>query len=319
MWKRALLGAVTMGTMAWANEPTAEAPAAAEPTQVAAEVVPAPTPPPPAPYSTPWQLRPAAPASVVRSDTSVAFMRNANGDPGSTVATMLLLSQKVRPDLAPFVRVGFVGNTPPVGGQNGGSFVNPLVGAIYGTKLSDTVRFAASLAFAIPIGMGGGDNPDPATVAAARSGVLARSAMDNAMFAVNDFVVIPGVDIAYVSNGFTAQLEATVLQLTRVKGAAVQPDASKTNFTSGLHVGYFVHPKVSIAAELRYQRWLSTPAAVTSELLRDNLTIAAGPRMHFKLSDKMWIRPGLSYSRGLDRPMSTQSYDIVQLDVPFFF
>src|SRR5260221_7723797 len=70
------------------------------PPTVSAVVSPAPSVAPPAPpYSLPWQLRPAAPASVVRSDTSVAFYDGAAGQAGSTVATMLLASAKVTPSL----------------------------------------------------------------------------------------------------------------------------------------------------------------------------------------------------------------------------
>ena len=121
----------------------------------------------------------------------------------------------------------------------------------------------------IPVGSGGGDDAKPEKTTANGAGIRARSAMDNAMFAVNDFTVFPGVDFAYVAGGFTAQIEATVLQLTRVKGDK-QPamgfpkneDKSKTNFTMGVHVGYFLAPLLSVGVEWRHQRWLSTPKAV---------------------------------------------------------
>src|SRR6187397_977069 len=59
---------------------------------------PAPAPPPP-PYSIPWQLRPAAAATVVRSDTAMAFYENpATGESGTTVASMLLGSYKITPE-----------------------------------------------------------------------------------------------------------------------------------------------------------------------------------------------------------------------------
>jgi hypothetical protein len=66
-------------------------------------------PPPPQPYSIPWQLRPVAVANVVRTDTSLAFYENpASGESGTTVASMLLGSYKVTPDLAPLVRLLFI-------------------------------------------------------------------------------------------------------------------------------------------------------------------------------------------------------------------
>ncbi len=272
----------------------------------------------PAPYSVPWQLRPTAALNVVRSDTTLALNQPVDGGQGVTVASMLLASYKVTPQLAPFVRLGAVRNSPATG-PSGSSFVNPALGATYALPLNDSLRLALFLGFTLPVGMSGGNEPEASVVAATRSGVLARSAMDNAMFAVNDFTVFPGVGLSYTAGGFTAQLEATVLQLTRVRGEAVQTDRSKTNFTSGVHLGYFVLPVMSLGGEVRYQRWLSTPASVTSPELRDNLTVAVGPRFHVKLRDGLTLRPGLAYAFALDAPMSKLKYSIVQLDIPVAF
>jgi hypothetical protein len=206
--------------------------------------------------------------------------------------------------------------------------VNPVVGGTYVLKLTPEFKLGLFLGLTIPIGGGGGDTPDPSNALAAKSGILARSAMDNAMFAVNDFTIFPGVGLAFVKSGFTVQAETTLLQLFRVRGDATpamglpkNPDSSKTNLTMGLHVGYFVIPQLSIAAELRHQRWLSTPVAVKNDMtdsIRDNTTVALGIRAHIKVGDT-WIRPGLSYSRGLDDPMSLNAYNILQLDVPVIF
>ncbi|HEX8820609.1 MAG TPA: hypothetical protein VF794_11835 [Archangium sp.] len=272
----------------------------------------------PAPYSLPWQLRPTAAINVVRSDTALALSQPVEGGQGVTVASMLLASYKVTPQFAPFVRLGAVHNDP-ASGPSASSFVNPALGGTYALALNDSLRLALFLGLTLPVGMSGGNEPDAAVAAATRSGVMARSAMDNAMFAVNDFTVFPGVGLSYTASGFTAQVEATVLQLTRVRGEAVQPDRSRTNFTSGLHLGYFVLPVMSLGGEVRYQRWLSTPASVTSPELRDNLTVAVGPRFHIKLKDGPTLRPGLAYAFALDAPMSKLKYSIVQLDIPVAF
>jgi hypothetical protein len=240
-------------------------------------------------------------------------------DSGSTVATMLLGTYALTPRIAPLIRLGFVSNAPPAG-EAGQSLVNPLVGATYLLPLDPTLRLAFFLGVTVPVGMGGGNDPDVALAAATGSGILARSAMDNAMFAVNDFTVLPGVDLAFVRSGFTAQVEATLFQLTRVRGEEAQADDTKTNFTTGLHLGYFPIPLLSLGADLRYQRWLSTPRAVADQPeRRDTLTFAVGPRVHVELSESTWIRPGLSYARGLDAPMTDLEYQVVQLDVPVQF
>jgi hypothetical protein len=154
--------------------------------------------------------------------------------------------------------------------------------------------------------------------------------MDNAMFAVNDLVLFPGASLAYVAHNLTVQVEATLLELLRVRGedavngagAPLNPDSSRTNFTAGLHVGYFVFPELSAAVELRHQRWVSTPTAIendATDTLRDTTTVAVGPRLHFKVGDKSWIRPALAFAFGLDDPLRRWESRSVQLDIPVIF
>jgi hypothetical protein len=282
---------------------------------------------PPPPYSIPWQLRPAAIATVVRSDTTFAMYENpVSGESGSTVASMLLGSYKLTDAFAPLVRLGVVQNSPPDGPMSPGSgfnFINPVVGGTYMLELSPDFRLAFFLGLTVPVGGGGGDSPDPANATANGAGILARSAMDNAMFAVNYFTVFPGVGLAYVNHGFTAQVEVTLLQLLRVRGEnhPAGADSSRTNLTMGLHLGYFLIPQLSAGAELRHQRWLSTPASITADedTLRGNSTFAIGLRAHFKLGETIWLRPGVAYARAIDDPMDAAGYDIVQLDIPVVF
>lgn len=284
-------------------------------------VAPADKPKPP-PYSLPFQLRPVVVGNVVRSDTALAFYENPAGESGATVASMLLLSYKVTKDLAPLVRLGVVSGSPPDSptAESGFGFLNPVLGATYSIQFGKQFRLAPFLGVALPIGSGGGNDPDPGKAQARGAGIWARSAMDNAMFAVNDLVVFPGVGFAYVQHGFTAQVEATVLQLARVRGEDAQSDSSRTNFTGGIHLGYFFLPVLSAAVELRHQRWLSTPDAVeANDELRDTTTVAFGPRLHFKLNDTMWLRPAVAFALPLDNPMSDAKYKVVQIDVPFVF
>lgn len=283
--------------------------------------------PPAPPYSLPWQLRPAAPASVVRSDTSVAFYDGTAGQGGSTVATMLFASAKVTPSLAPLLRLGFVQNDAPGATPDGTSVVNPLVGLTWGRRLSG-LRVSAFAAGTVPIGQGGGDKPDAGAAGANTAGLRARSGMDNAMFAVNYFAAIGGADVAYVDHKLTVQLELTLFELLRVRGerAAGSTDATRTNSTAGLHVGYFVLSKFSLGGELRYQRWLSTPTQLVmgnrvdiSDAAKDMVTVALGPRLHLPIGRGMVFRPGISYARGLDQPLRGASYNMVQVDLPVSF
>ena len=284
---------------------------------------PPPAPPPP-PYSLPWQLRPVTAATVVRSDTTMAFYDNSkltDDSAGETVASMLLASFKLTPEIAPLVRVGIVQNSEPGPGLNRATaFVNPIVGVTYAKKLGGPLKGALFLGSAIPIGMGGDKNPAKSdTATAVNRGVQARSSMDNAMFAVNYFTGIVGGDLAYVANKLTIQAEATLFQLFRARNEEFAKDSTRTNLTSGLHVGYFVASFLSLGAEYRYQRWLSTPASVDANPdLRDTQTIAVGPRFHFKVGST-WFRPGISYATALDKPLNDSSYHMVQVDVPAVF
>ncbi len=230
---------------------------------------------------------------------------------------MLLGSYKVTPTLAPLVRLGFVQNTAPGAAPDGQSFVNPIVGVTY-ARPAGPFRLAGFAGVTIPIGSGSTGTPANSGAAGANAaGIQARSGMDNAMYAVNYFTAIGGLDAAYVAHGFTAQVEVTILQLARVRTST--GDSSRTNSTAGLHLGYFVIPQLSLGGELRYQRWLSDAAPVKANPAnRDMVTAAIGPRAHFKLG-KNWFRPGISYARGLDKPLTTLSYNMVQIDLPFVF
>jgi hypothetical protein len=279
---------------------------------------PAPPPKPtPPPYSLPWQLRPAAAVNVVRADTS-SGLRSVAGNGGTTLVTLLLASYKVTPDLAVTVRGGVVDDAPPLKDSTA-AFLNPALGATYVVKLGSGFRLAPFLGVALPLGSGGGNAPDPAVRAALGAGALTRSSMDNALFAVNYLTPFPGVDFAWVGHDFTVQAEATVFELLRARGDLVDRDAARTNFTSGLHVGYFVLPVLSVGGELRYQRWLKNPGIPESDARRDTATAAIGVRAHIKLSDTMWLRPGAAFVQPLDAPMTDQSYHVAQLDVPFAF
>jgi hypothetical protein len=275
------------------------------------------TKPTPPPYSLPWQLRPAAAANVIRSDTSTG-VRSSAGNSGTTVVTLLLASYKVTPDLAVVLRGGFVNDSPPLKDATS-AFLNPALGATYVFKLGSGFRLAPFLGVALPLGNGGGNTPDPAVRAALGAGILTRASMDNALFGVNYLTPFPGIDFAWVSQNFTVQAEATLFELIRARGDLVDKDSTRTNFTSGLHVGYFIIPQLSVGGELRYQRWLKNSTMAEDDARRDTATAAIGVRGHFKISETMWIRPGLAFVQPIDAPMTEQSYHVAQLDVPFAF
>ena len=318
---RSISYSLTLSLLLAATQAKAQAPAATEPA-----ALPASAKPKPPPYSLPWQLRPVTAGNVVRSDTAIGFYETPTTRGGTVIASTLLASYKIRPEFAPLVRVGLVSNSPPSDKGARSDLLNPVIGGTYSPMLHPNFKLGLFFGVALPFGTGGGDEPHPQSAPANAAGIRARSAMDNAMFAVNYFTFFPGVGVAYVGHGFTAQAEATLLRLTQARG----PDAldqSNTNFTTGLHLGYFVIPQLSIGGELRHQRWLSTPTAVKNDktgTLRDTSTAAIGPRVHLKLGETTWLRPGIAYVFALDNPMANAkaaptNFKIVQIDVPFVF
>lgn len=275
----------------------------------------------PAPYSLPWQLRPAAVANTIRLDTSAGFWRNGAFGSGDTEVVGVIASRRLSGRFALLGRVSFIDNNPPsTSGERAGTAVsNPLLGMTFLRARPRGVRQSLFIAATAPLGSGGGDSPQAAKTAALSRAIATRSAMDNALFAVNYFTLIGGGSLARVTHGATIQAEVTVLQLFRVRGPEAQ-DKKRTNFTAGLHVGRSFRPVFSAGAELRYQRWLTDAAPVrANRQARETLTFAFGPRLHFKLGGKKWIRPGVSFTLPLDEPLSGSRYRILQIDVPVSF
>lgn len=286
---------------------------------------------PKSPYSLPFQLRPAVAATAVRLDTSFGAYENTLAQHGFAVVSELSGSWRLPgtqtgpgTGLAPLVKVTVVNDSPPGKATGGFAVVNPLLGVTYAALLGSYIRASVFGGVTLPIGMGGGNTPNAGELDARNVGQVIRAGMDNSLFAVDDIALIPGVDIAYVAEGLTVQAEATFFQLERVRGEKAQAEASKTNLTGGIHVGYFVAPFLSFGAEFRIQWWLNPPFTVQDHKPNtsyDLTSLGVGPRFHFKLGRDIWIRPGVAYTRGFDPPMTPNSFNdnIVQLDIPIVF
>jgi hypothetical protein len=277
----------------------------------------------------------------VRSDTAIGLYKSPAEESGTTIATTLLGSYKINPNFGVLARLGLTHDAPPKGAtlapmgaerESTASLMNPVLGGIYAPEIPAPFKLSFFLGVALPLGGGAGDKPDTASaqkLAANTQGIFARSAMDNAMFATNYLVVLPGIDFAYVADGLTAQVEATLIRLMNVRGPDTIDDAN-TNLTAGLHVGYFLIPELSAAVELRHQRWLTTPTGIkgaNEDILRDNSTLAIGPRAHFKFGESTWFRPGVAVALPLDRPMAGKVAAMnpnreqlnIQIDLPLVF
>jgi hypothetical protein len=267
-----------------------------------------------APYSLPFQLRPTLAADVVRVDTTVA----AHDDGGVTTASLLFASARVTSNVAACLRASSVWDAP-ASGASGWALGNPELGALWVHALGDSFRLGAAASLALPLGAGGGESPESTRARTVRAGVPARAGLDNPLFGVNGLTVTAGVDLSWQHAGFTVQAEATLIQFVRTRGVSEEPDAARTNATSGLHVAWFATPWLSLGGELRLQRYLGMPALVAADpSARDILSAAVGARIHVPLGAH-WLRPALTLSRPLDEPLLGRGYTWVQVDLPFIF
>jgi len=306
------------------------------------------------------------PVTVLRLDTVFAFYQQniaGAGQPerfenGFTGAFLPTIGYRFSPSLMGIFRFGMVGNRPPritgdeTGADNcedqtttdpttmqpkttltkcGVASTNLLIGGFWSHKFADNFRFSVFAASTIPVGSGASAVTEPGAAAAeAPAGQLSRSALDNVMFAVNDWSLLEGLDLAYIGHRLTVQAEVTLFELFRVRNEAATPDTYKINFTTGLHLGYFVANFLSFGAEVRYQRWLSDPKSVVNDEanadkglvvqgLRHNLSFGIGPRFHIKLPGGRWLRPAIVYEPGLAGVMATRKYHVLQIDIPILF
>jgi hypothetical protein len=314
----AALAAVVLGTTAAGAEPSL-APASSPSTTAAPADSAEPKPTPAqkrAPYSLPWGLRPAIAPNLLRLDTVVA-----PADDGTTVASILTGGGKpfaAVPDLGFYGR-GAIAYLASDDAQTS-AVSNPLLGVLYTPEVAPGLRVAGFGGTTIPIGQGGGDDPDLSARAALAAASRARCGLDGVLFASNYAAVVGGLDVAYLTHGFSLQAETTIVGAFRARGETVEEDAARAAFTGGLHVGYLLLGLVNLSVEARAQVWLSDAAPVRKdETAREQLSLGGGARFNVELSDTVLARPGLAYSAGLDAPMSENGVHVIQVDLPVTF
>ena len=303
--------------------PEAAAPAPAATAVASANVAPAaaPTPPPP-PYSLPWQLRPVAAVNVAPLRHRRRVLRQRRRREGQhgrdDVARQLQGDAVAGADGPPRLRRRTTRrrwastarrSSTRSSARRTRARSTPSAGRRSWARRSRSAWAAATC-------------PTRARRPPTRAGIRARSAMDNAMFAVNYFTAIVGRRrrLRRSQADRPARGDAVpAVPRARARRAGVSTDSARTNSTVGLHAGYFIIPMLSLGGELRYQRWLSTPTQLTMgnkvdipDVAKDTVTVAIGPRAHFQVGKGMFLRPGIAYARGLDKPLSDASYNMVR-------
>ncbi|HUQ06812.1 MAG TPA: hypothetical protein VM261_30120 [Kofleriaceae bacterium] len=281
----------------------------------------------------PWQLRPVTTSNSVRAESGAAVFNDANGNVNIASTNAMSASYQLNARWAPMLRLGVLANDASGAARDGSTFANPMLGVTYKPTLDDrdVALFAATT---LPIGTGGGNEPDPVAAQANAASMTVRPS-DDAMFDVNYLTAMVGGDVAFAKHGFTAQAEATLQQSVRVRGdeSAASTDAARTRASLGAHVGAHLGSHVSLGGDLLYQRWLSHPTELDSmtdtraplaDADMSALTMSLGLRVRFRVGPTS-VQPGLSFTRGLDATgptadaMITNRTTAFTLDVPVLF
>jgi hypothetical protein len=269
-------------------------------------------------YSAPWGLPSVFVGTGARLDNSFAFSHDPQSRNVIADASVFGVSYKLRPGFAVAAKLGWVVNQPGMGDSQT-TVSNPAIGAAFTVPFKAGIFFGVALSVAIPVGAGGGDMPDVTTLQANRAGIFARSALDQALFTTNYLTLTPIVSAAWLGHGATVQASAALTQAIRTRGDMVSPDAYQTGLGMGLHVGYYVLRPLSIGAEARYVAALTTTTAVKmNSVMREQISTAIGIRGHFKAGSAS-LHPGISYTRGIDAPMSTAGYNVLGVDLVIVF
>lgn len=267
------------------------------------------------PYSLPWQLPSATIDNTVRVESAAAAFDDEQGNLDIGVTTMVAAIYRLSDHWAPTLRLGFVGNNAPGAALDGTTFGSPVAGVTYAQRRGD-YRLALAWTTTIPVGTGGGDDPDMRAAKSNEASMTARPA-DRAMFEVDYATETASANVAYVHRGFTAQGEAALLEGVRVRGDG---GAAQTRAAVGVHLGTFLGSHVSLGGDVRYERWLTQPMSADV----DTLTVAAGVRLHLRIGTQVRIHPGLSYTRALGKrggaePLLTDGTNAIQIDLPVMF
>lgn len=314
----ALALASSLASSAGAEEPAVTNDAPMESAPAAASPAPTAVAAPASPYALPFQLRPITQPTLVRVESASAWHgKDSTGFDDFNDVAILTTGYAFTKTTGVGLRLPFVYNAPSGDGAPGRIFqlANPAIAVTHTPFPAETVRFAFMAAASVPVGQGGSADASAASKYANTTGMLTRLSMDNMLFLPNDMAVATGLSCAYVHAGLTVQADVTMLNTFKVREVA--GDATRTNGLAALGAGYFFLPSLSANAELLYQHWITTPAAVAADpSKRHNLSALVGVRHHHKF-DWGWARPGLAIAQGVDGPI--QHTTEVRLDVPFVF
>lgn len=263
-----------------------------------------------------WGAEPAAGKPVGMSLSLSTTLQKLSHEPQETVLSVLTASYDLSSRWGVFARLGFV-NNDPASGEAAQGMSNPALGITYGLPLNDRFRMGFTLGTVLPLGSGGGNNPDPAVLDA----MLTATDWGGPMFGPNHLTPYAGVSVTHSSGPLTVRLRSTLYDANRIKGKKTDPLGSTVTFTSsGLLADYSIGDRMSVFTELAQTYYLNTPPWVAADAsARGDHYLAGGVSFNFKLANGRRFEPSLLYAEAIDQPKTRRTFRLLELGTRFSF
>lgn len=252
-----------------------------------------------------------APVGVSGSLSNSLVLRGSVSE--ATLMTVLSASYAWTNSFSTFARLGSVYNASS-GLPGAAGLANPALGVTVQFEVTKHLVIGGQLGITVPVGSGGGDSPSPAALRAWTNSID----WGGAMFAVNHADIFHGARATYTIDALSLQLECTLHELLRVRGAAADPIGSAATVTgTTATVSYAVLPRLSLSTALSETRVWNTPAYVVADPnSRVDYFFSAGVSTSVKVG-RTEIAPGISYARALDLPLSGAGFQVAEIDLGF--
>src|SRR6185436_13111069 len=210
---------------------------------------------------TAWGDEPAAAKPIGMSLSLGTTFQKLSHEPQDTVLSVLTASYDLTDRWGAFARLGLVDNDPATG-EAGRGMSNPALGFTYGRPLSDRYRLGLTLGVVLPLGSGGGDDPDPAVLNA----MLTATDWGGPMYGPDHLTPYVGASLTRSAGPLTLRARSTLYDANRVKGKKADPIGPTVIFTSSdLLADYSLSDRMSVFTQLAQTYYHNTPPFVAAD------------------------------------------------------
>jgi hypothetical protein len=237
-------------------------------------------------------------------------------EPQDTVLSVLTASYDLTDRWGAFARLGLVDNDPATG-EAGRGMSNPALGFTYGRPLSDRYRLGLTLGVVLPLGSGGGDDPDPAVLNA----MLVATDWGGPMYGPDHLTPYVGASLTRSAGPLTLRARSTLYDANRVKGEKADPIGPTVIFTSSdLLADYSINDRMSVFTQLAQTYYHNTPPFVAADATaRADHYLVGGVSFNFKLANGRSFQPSLAYGEAIDQPKTRRTFRLLELGTKLSF